>query len=1229
MKFSNLLQLWIVSSRYVMGYDSFDQSHLSEISQLLNISQIPSYSISLGSQDDNFEILNQIQDLTFIQYNGQQNFTKVDINNNNNSMSHSGNHLIYASNNTFIQLPDNTNNNKQNLSFTNIIPFQDDSFIFNGYGTFVNNNNLANQLLYNLSDLSITQLFDQPLNSVTTIVCDDYNKMIYFGGNFSFSNNNNNDNNDKANSVIQWNFTSQSNATLPFLGFGSNSHINSIIMLNNDNILFTGKFTTLDNSTYLSNSNTTNQSYPFNPKISLAYSTWNTTSGNISTSTLICPKDSSSTSNGWFADGVSNLLTGQLRFSAIPTKIRIYNSDNDNTAVSLFRILTYPASSIMNMTYLDPISGELSTCTAFCPLYSISTLQGQAKNQTIKSKLINNNTTSIQWSLTFQEFAFVNPVSVSTLEILTLASFGNEYVSLKGIELFQNTYTVFANDTWNKQSCDSDTSYQVVSSSLSPNDWITNKTNTDTYLVTRYIPNSDSAIPEVQFNVNIQNEGIYDINIITPGCSADGTCFARGIVNVTVIDKTTDEILSTNLIYQNNEQYKYDTIYHGQLNNPCQVTLKYVSGLYSSNTMTVVVADRVDVNIVSLNDTFSNNETVELNGVFQYQPSNFTNNNIVNPIGLTDLNKFGSKISNGKENDITATLYGNSTLIISNLENQIYVLELNENYNINQVSQLNVSQKITTHHPFNQGIVLLTENSNEIFIYNGTLKSLSVLNETNINSVSNVTLFDTELLIFNDNIIYNMTSSQILDSSQQNFNITLQSSGQNDVNDTLFFGQISVVDYSSIDSPIEINGLNRQVVPLNLPDNIVPYKAIYFNESLTGYFYNNDDTSYIYLNNGMNNSLKWPNLVSATLYENNNTLFVIATQSDSPNKNTTFSIIDLTNLTTIQNLDLGQYTEINSILGFPQNNTLLIGGAFQLNNNNCSNLCFYNYKNEKWSPFLSNSLKSMQIKKLSFFNQDTIILLGANSSDINQLLTINITSNNLNYLITEKNTINDFIINSNASNSVIAWNDTHIHTIANETLSSISIPNIGQGNIIYSIEPISVGNEQKKDGLLILGQFYDPNYGSFQSMIYWNNRWVPYLYLSTINNSKTDILNKLELFVNKDTSSFSILQTQLPDSIVNQSSQSTSTIGTKPTTSASTPTRKLAKGKQKKIHSGLIVLIGLALSLATVSIVGLVGILLAYVFKDSTSGNSQVFNPVIDENEMVNTLPPEKILNLM
>lgn len=132
--------------------------------------------------------------------------------------------------------------------------------------------------------------------------------------------------------------------------------------------------------------------------------------------------------------------------------------------------------------------------------------------------------------------------------------------------------------------------------------------------------------------------------------------------------------------------------------------------------MSFVAAERVYVTIISLTNVTSYDNSIKINGIFQYQSSNFRNRNVGNPISLTNLNKFGSQISKKNENDITASFYRNSTLIINNLQNQMYVLKLIDNLDINQISQLNVSQNVDSPHIFNRGVVLLTENSNENFI---------------------------------------------------------------------------------------------------------------------------------------------------------------------------------------------------------------------------------------------------------------------------------------------------------------------------------------------------------------------------------------------------------------------------------------------------------------------------------------------------------------------------------
>ncbi|CAL9738323.1 bud site selection protein Rax2p [Monosporozyma servazzii] len=1205
MLLSQLLAL-IAISGYVTGQDTpqynssetSSLSHLSELSRHFNISTIPEYSFSSSSQDNNFEILNSVHDLTFVRYSGQQNFTQLNIYNDD------ANYLIYTSNNTFIQLIENG----PDTYISNIVPFQDDCFLFNGQGSLNTDSNLNNQILYNLSDASIKSLFDQPLDTVKSILTD--NDAVYFGGNFTLDS-------DSINSVIKWNSTSGENYTLPFKGFGSNSHINSIIKLDNDNILFAGQFNTLNDKSFLNTTNASNNSFPFNPIIPLDYATWDTSSGSVSADSLTCSVSSST--DGWSANGIDNQLKCTIPFDVTPSKIRIYNSNNNDTAVSLFRILTYPAGSIMNMTYIDPISGKLSQCDAFCPLYVTSVLEASVKNQTSTSQLINNNRTRLEFGSNFQEFSFVNPVSVSSIELMTLASFGNQDVSLEGLQLYQASYSVFANNTFNEQLCDSDSHKQVASSTISSNNWFSN--NTNTYLSTNYIPNSGSVVPEINYDVDIQDKGTYSVNIFTPGCLLDNTCSSRGIVNVTVIDKTTDEVLSSKLIYQNNNEMKYDNIYQGRIDHPCRIELKYSSGLFSSNTMTTVVADRVDVNIMSLDDSTLDDELIQLNGIFQYQISNFTNNDIKNPIGLTSLNMLASRLSNNDNGDFTASLYDDSTLVVSDPQDSIYIVDLNDKLDVDNVSQLNVSSNIIGHHIFSGGIVFLAEDSNEVYVYNGTLTSLPITNETTIYSVSNITLFDTEFLIFNENVVYNVTSASFLNSSESSFEILLQSSAQNSVEDTLFFGKFAFVDYASINDPVTVSGMDSTVQGLELSHHIQPYKALYFNDSQTGYFYYDDNLSKITFTSEVSNDLQWGGAVSTTLYDNENRMLFVA-QSGSSNSSAAISLIDLSSFKILQDFKLGQNEKIESLLDFPKNKSLLVGGSFTTSQNNCSNLCVLDYDGNKWNTFLNGSI-NITVDKLGVFQQDSIVVLGSNSSGHTQLLSINMTSYNVEDLLTESNGLNNFILNNG---SIIAWNDTVIYSLSDRSLSSIYLPNSDANSTISSIEAIKVND--KDDGLLVLGEFSDIEYGPVQAMLYYGKQWIPYMYLST--NGSTPNLSSLQLFVNKDISPFMISQFPLPN--MNETTSTTSTIGSKPTTSnTSNPrtTKNPGKHEEKKIHRGFIVLIGLALALVTVSVFGLVGILLAYIFKDSSSGNYQAVNPIIDENEMIDTLPPQKIMNLM
>lgn len=222
----------------------------------------------------------------------------------------------------------------------------------------------------------MARIFTQSLGSVEAVLVND--TSVYFGGNFSYNNGS-----MTGHGALVWDSTSNTTQLLPFGGFGEDSNVNSIVKLNDDNILFAGKFYTLDDSSILttSSTNTTNASSTLNAttlelgqRIPLRYASWDSQgSTTFESSYLVCPDTSK---DAWLYPGTSGSLVCTLPYEVAPTKIRLYNSPNSDNDISLFQILTNPSGSIMNLTYLDPISGELQSCDEFVP-YIVETLYCQ------------------------------------------------------------------------------------------------------------------------------------------------------------------------------------------------------------------------------------------------------------------------------------------------------------------------------------------------------------------------------------------------------------------------------------------------------------------------------------------------------------------------------------------------------------------------------------------------------------------------------------------------------------------------------------------------------------------------------------------------------------------------------------------------------------------------------------------------------------------------------------
>ncbi|KAI5954476.1 hypothetical protein KGF54_002251 [Candida jiufengensis] len=614
-------------------------------------------------------------------------------------------------NNLFLQ---DTNNNfiskfgNLNGPISQLLRISDDSIILNGNFTEFNSQSVKSPIIYNITSNSTTNII--PNNgfngTVKTIFIDK--ELIYLGGNFTFNN---------TIGVAIYNQTSKNlNSTL-FQGFGNDSTINSIIKVggndtDNGSIIFGGNFNTLGLSDLLVHNITSNSTSNHNETnstivnaeqvISLRHGIFTSVNAQDEgeNSKIICP----STNNIWDATPNSGAewkveLPDEMK-GITPTKARIYLPESDN-GIKLFRIYSFPNNGIMNLTYIDPSTNELAYCDAWCPLNSFDDLNEFVDKNRDNATDLNQDdvfvdeedgtffkyydpstkTKNLGYGANFQEFAFINQIGFDQLGLTILDWYGNQ-ASFSGFELYQNAITVYGNNTLNEPNCDDDFNKEnnnyadIISGNFQSIKAIDPQLTGNDYLVT-YDTNA-----KIVLYPNISYSGDYSIIMTTPGCSQDNSCQQRGIVNVTLTD-IDENILSSKLIYQNNENAKFDYLFYGHLNSSSQghnnkIEVSFHDTIISGEQNPMIVVDKVTANIVSLDSYYDRNNTnrtsnrngselvyINLNGLFEYSLANFTdfdenlvhyrenNRTLINTnntyVGNSSINLLSGRISNDSE----------------------------------------------------------------------------------------------------------------------------------------------------------------------------------------------------------------------------------------------------------------------------------------------------------------------------------------------------------------------------------------------------------------------------------------------------------------------------------------------------------------------------------------------------------------------------------------------------
>lgn len=442
---------------------------------------------------------------------------------------------------------------------------------------------------------------------VYALHCDNDRGQVYVGGLFDVGGNTTN--------AIIWK-GDNSWTQLPFQGFGG--MVNSIVEGPNNTIIFGGQFDRLNalNSTGNGTAENNTQSLPVG-SASISAQTSSGLPGFTDPTAIACKTDmrAQGRNSTWLlADTSPGFWKAEFGFGFQPTRLQLYNTDFEGRGTKQFRFTALPDGGIMNLTYHDPTTGQKKYCDRLCPLPE-------------------GNTTA-------QVFDFVNIVGMNSFRI-DISDWYGAGGGLNGIELFQTDIYAYAIQEFNAPSCGGPTSGGQASTTGSwqstPSHDSTSRYLTATLDTANYVADETT----VTFKPDVPQSGNYSIKLYTPGCQGDGTCATRGRVNITTSIKSGAKP-STVILAQTNDFDKYDEVYNGpvDVSNGFQpeVILSPVAGQNPGTNVLTVVAQRVRFEIKSAQA----NDTTEINGLFEYDPSQQT---ATANFSASTVDKAGSSLS--------------------------------------------------------------------------------------------------------------------------------------------------------------------------------------------------------------------------------------------------------------------------------------------------------------------------------------------------------------------------------------------------------------------------------------------------------------------------------------------------------------------------------------------------------------------------------------------------------
>ncbi|KAG7918438.1 hypothetical protein KL905_000779 [Ogataea polymorpha] len=1019
--------------------------------------------------------------------------------------------------------------------------------------------------------------WDQVEGNVLSVLL--YDDEIYFGGDISY---------DNESGVVVYNLLNDTLTGTPFGGF--NGAVNTMIRSSNNSIIFGGDFDSVGYPNLLATNGSNSTLVDPDQLISFKWAQISSSSGSGAKS-IVCPSDRAQWTLGEEKQGTWSAV---LPNAVQPSKIRLYNLPDEN-GVSLFRVITQPANGIMNLSYVDPDSLERRYCDAWCPLLPNTNLSASIDQH---EDVINNgfyttvSNVAAGWlgfGENYQEFEFVNALQVSEISIQVLDNYGS-YAGLSGFEMFQYGTTVYANNTLNEPTCFNIENYSKASN-LGDVSWAP----AQGYL-TSTIASSDINGQGIRYHLNITYSGNYSVYLYTPGCLGDDSCDKRGIVNASLYNNA--ELLSSNLIYQTNNEEKYDILYSGYIDmeadSQTYLDVTIDSSLYSDDVTFVAGSVYTEFNGLDIKKIKRN----KLNGLFEYQPG------FEGPFGNSSIDLLGQNLT--ADANVTGLYLNNSVLYIAG----DFESDYGENLMAFDTSTADIEDIAGVSDPVSQllavdtDLVLVSEDQN-VGLFNGSYRELAVVDYPfsattfNYNSSEYISLISERNASIYDYHTQTWTISDLL---------RLNISRAVEIDNVDFaVGQVVKYDARSI-SVAQIR--KGSTFSLDSIKSGEVYTAMYLNETLIlgGNFTTIDEKRNFVIVNGTTPNINFSdNSTVRALYSYKDAIYVAFDGTASIN-GTSGSGLWVYNTTSQDHVFMSDRLtgSVNTLSVNPKDSSVVLGGSFT--SSRCSYLCVFNPQNR--TLFAPSSQVSGEVTHLQYL--DTMsVLVSTNSPDPSlRLLNLNTSSvepiNHLNNVSLPGN-IKKFIVpGSHLEDRVIVMGDSYIGSIKGSRFSQIG--GFGSNTTFSDFELVNSSSSFVDSQILVAtGQIVLPAYGTANFAAYNGSSWIP-LVAAGQNFTPTGATMK------------GVVKSFRTINYATNTSNSSSSLPSTQTSSSHSQNKGTSH-----LTKGQVVGVGLALSVGTMFLFTAAAAGLYYASNRAT--RTAPLHSRVGEGNMMQAVPPDQVMN--